>query len=205
MSETQVFVVDDDPAMRAALCSVIGALGLAAAAFDSGAALLRSIDADDCGCVLIDFRMPQMNGLELQQNLHRRNIRLPVIIITAFGEVPTAVEALRNGAIDFLEKPFREEQLARCIGRALAIDRDQRLQSAQQEEIAARLERLDDKLREVLDRLCAGQSNRTIAKALGLSIRAVELRRSRLMAVMESTNLAELIRMVSLAERRSRC
>ena len=152
------------------------------------------------GCVLTDVQMPELNGLELQRRMGELGIRMPVIVMTGHGDVPMAVEALKAGATDFLEKPFDDNQLLAAINSAIAINRRVRDEAAAVAGVAARLATLTPREREVLDRLVAGHPNKTIAYDLGSSPRTVEVHRARVMEKMGARSLPELVRMTIAAE-----
>ena len=161
---------------------------------------LAAAPAGGVGCVLTDVQMPEMNGLELQQRMGAQGIRLPVIVMTGHGEVPIAVQALKAGATDFLEKPFDDDQLLSAVNGAIAVSQRARDEATAVADIAARLATLTPREREVLDRLVAGQPNKTIAYDLGSSPRTVEVHQARVMEKMHARSLAELVRMTIATE-----
>jgi two-component system, LuxR family, response regulator FixJ len=169
--------------------------------YDSAAAFLEAASDHTAGCVLTDVQMPELDGLELQRLMGELGIRLPVIVMTGHGDVPIAVEALKAGATDFLEKPFEESHLLAAISSAIAISQREHDEAAAVADIAARLATLTPREREVLDRLVTGQPNKTIAYDLGSSPRTVEVHRARVMEKMGARSLAELVRMTIAAER----
>jgi two-component system response regulator FixJ len=192
----QVHVVDDDPAVRESLAFLLGAAGFSARTYDSAAAFLAVAPGIAAGCVLTDVRMPGMDGLALQRQIAALGGNLAVVVMTGHGDVPIAVEALKAGARDFLEKPFPEDRLLAVVRDALAVS--QRAQAEQQAsaETSTRFASLTPREREVLERLVAGQPNKTIAYDLGTSPRTVEVQRARVMEKMGARSLAELVRMV---------
>ncbi|HHC71750.1 MAG TPA: response regulator transcription factor [Thiotrichales bacterium] len=195
-----VFVVDDDEAMRNSLRWLIESVGLAVECHDSAESFLDSYYPGRSGCLLLDVRMPGMSGLELQEYLHRNEINIPVIIITGHGDVPMSVRAMKEGAIDFIEKPFNDELLLDAIRNALAVNEKQREKQALRAELAARLATLTPREHEVMEMVTAGRSNKEIASALGVSAKTVEAHRAKVMDKMQASSLAELVRMSMLVQ-----
>jgi RNA polymerase sigma factor (sigma-70 family) len=198
-SESTVFVVDDDQAMRHSLKWLIESAGLRVRTFAAAEDFLQTYYPGQAGCLLLDVRMPGMSGLDLQSYLVREEIALPVIIITGHGDVPMAVKAMQAGAMDFIEKPFKDEDLLASIRRGIEADRKQRSERVQQAEIAMRLAELTPREHEVMDMVTGGKSNKEIAAALGVSAKTVEAHRARVMDKMRADSLAELVRMVLIA------
>lgn len=196
-----VHVVDDDASVRESLAMLLEAAGFSVRTYDSAPAFLRAASDQAAGCVLTDVQMPELNGLELQRRMSELGIRLPVIVMTGHGDVPIAVEALKAGATDFLEKPFEESHLLEAVNSAIARSQREHEESAAVADIAARIATLTPREREVLDRLVAGQPNKTIAYDLGSSPRTVEVHRARVMEKMGARSLPELVRMTIAAER----
>lgn len=196
-----VHVVDDDEAVRDSLALLLESSGMSARTYDSAAAFLKALPNLASGCVLTDVRMPDLDGLELQRRLMELGVQMPVIVMTGHGDVPIAVEALKAGAADFLEKPFDDAQLLAAVSSALAAGQRAQDEQAALAGIARRLTSLTPREREVLDRLVAGQPNKTIAHDLGSSPRTVEVHRARVMEKMGVRNLPELVRMTIAAER----
>ncbi len=194
-SRPTVFVVDDDEAMRDSLRWLIESVGLPVECHPSAESFLESYYPGRSGCLLLDVRMPGMSGLELQEYLHRHEIHIPVIIITGHGDVPMSVRAMKEGAIDFIEKPFNDELLLDAIRNALAVDEKQREARALRAELAARLATLTPREHEVMEMVTAGRSNKEIASALGVSAKTVEAHRAKVMDKMQAGSLAELVRM----------
>jgi len=195
-----VHIVDDDPAVRQAMSLLVRSMGLRPEAFASGNEFLDRCDGSRPGCVLLDLRMPGLSGMELLELMQRHKLSLPVIIISAHGDVPTAVRAMRSGAINFLEKPCRDQQLWEAIQEALRHDERVRRETIQRGRLRRRLETLTDGEHEVLERLIDGKSNKLIAAELGMSVRTIEVRRSKLMDKMQAGSLAELVRLVLAAD-----
>jgi two-component system, LuxR family, response regulator FixJ len=191
-----IFVVDDDEGVRNSLKFLLKSVGLATRAFASAAEFLAAHRPDQPGCLVLDVRMPGMSGLELQQQLNLRGAVVPVIFITGHGDVPMAVEAMQQGAFDFLQKPFRDQELIDRIQRALEHDARNRAALAEHDKIRARLDSLTEREREVLGLLTSGKQNKTMAAELGLSQRTVEIHRARIMEKTGARSLAQLIRMV---------
>ncbi len=198
-----VHVVDDDASVRESLALLLESAGFSVRSYDSATAFLRA--ASDCGvgCALIDVQMPGLSGLELQRRMSELGIRLPAVVMTGHGDVPVAVEALKAGALDFLEKPFEESHLLEAVSSAIAVSQREHVESAAVADIAARIATLTPREREVLDRLVAGQPNKTIAYDLGSSPRTVEVHRARVMEKMGARSLPELVRMTIAVEQAS--
>jgi two-component system response regulator FixJ len=189
-----VHVVDDDDAVRDSLTLLLESAGLAARTYSSATALLASPPKPP-GCVLTDVRMPDMDGLTLQRHLAESGVRLPVIVMTGHADVPLAVEALKAGATDFLEKPFEDTQLLAAVSRAITASQRIHDEDSAIAAIAARIATLTPREAEVLQLLVEGLPNKTIAHDLGSSPRTVEVHRARIMEKMAARSLAELVRM----------
>ena len=191
-----VFIVDDDEAVRNSLRLLLKSVGLAASALPTAQEFLSSYSADQPGCLVLDVRMPGMSGLELQQQLNVRGAVIPVIFITGHGDIPMAVEAIQQGAFDFLQKPFRDQDLIDRIQRALAKDRTNRTELQEHTRTRERLESLTPREREELALVVSGKPNKVMAGDLGVSQRTVEIHRARVMEKMGASSLAQLVRMV---------
>jgi len=191
-----VFVVDDDDAVRGSLRLLLKSVGLAAQPYGSAQEFLQHYTPDQPGCLVLDVRMPGMSGLELQQQLNVRGAVLPVIFITGHGDVPMAVEAMQHGAFDFLQKPFRDQDLIDRIQRALEKDRGYRQELRKREQIRERRDSLTPREQEVLELVTSGKANKVMAADLGVSQRTVEIHRARVMEKMGAASLAQLVRMV---------
>ena len=194
--EKTVFVVDDEPEIRESLVMLLETAGYKAKAYESAVAFLASNAPESVGCLIVDVRMPDMDGLQLQQELLARRSPLPVVIMTGHGDIPIAVQAMKAGAVDFLEKPFDDDVLLEGVRRALdratsAVDHANAAKDA-----AQRLALLTDRERQVLDLIVAGKANKVIAYELSISPRTVEIHRSRVMEKMGAGNLADLVRTV---------
>lgn len=196
-AEPTLFVVDDDEAVGRALTSAGRLLGHPVRVFASAAAFLAAFDANEPGCLVLDIRMPGMTGLELQRALADMGATIPVVMISGHADVRIAVEAMTLGAVTLLEKPFRLDELLSHVRRAVEKDRTDRAAREQSAGAAARLAALTPKEREVLELVAAGKTNRDMADALGLSVRAVEDRRARLMKKVEAKSVAELVRLLA--------
>lgn len=197
--ETTVFVVDDDEAVRDSLAAVLEAEGFAVETYGSGPDFLDAVDVRRRGCLLVDVHMPGMTGLELHKTLADRGATLPVVVITGYGDVTTAVKAMKAGALDFIEKPVEPQQLVDTVRRILAVQRKAARADTAVADIAGRLERLTPRERDVLEHLVAGAQNKVIAHELGISPRTVEIHRARVMEKMEARHLSELVRMALAA------
>jgi two-component system, LuxR family, response regulator FixJ len=195
-----VHVIDDDEAIRESLSLLLESAGLSVRTYASATAFLGALPNLGVGCVLIDVQMPGLNGLELQRRLTQLGIRLPVIVMTGHGDVPIAVEALKAGATDFLEKPFDDVQLLAVVSSALAASEQTHDEAIAMARIAERLASLTPREREVLGHLVAGQPNKTIAYDLGASPRTIEVHRARVMEKMGARSLSELVRFAIAAE-----
>ncbi len=191
-----VFVVDDDEAVRSALRLLLKSVGLATTALPNAQAFLDSYDSQQPGCLVLDVRMPGMSGLELQEQLNVRGAILPVIFMTGHGDIPMAVEAIQQGAFDFLQKPFRDQDLIDRIQRALTKDKADRAELNERTRIRERMEALTPREREVLALVTSGKPNKVMAADLGVSQRTVEIHRARVMEKMGAASLAQLVRMV---------
>ena len=191
-----VYVVDDDEAVRGSLRLLLKSVGLTPNALGSAREFLAKYDPLQPGCLVLDVRMPEMSGLELQEQLNLQGAVIPVIFITGHGDVPMAVEAMQAGAFDFLQKPFRDQDLIDRIQRALEKDRSNRTALTERNTIRERLESLTPREREVLTMVTSGKANKVMASDLGVSQRTVEIHRARVMEKMGAGSLAQLVRMV---------
>ncbi len=192
-----VFIVDDDTAVRDSLRWLVETINLDVETYGSATSFLDSCDPNRPGCLVLDVRMPGMSGLELQENLIGRGITLPVIVITGYGDVPSAVRAMRQGAVDFLEKPFDDQALLELIQHCVHRDAQDREADAARREVRKNLARLTPREREVLDLVVAGNSNKETARCLGVSPKTIEVHRARVMEKMAVTSLAKLAQMIA--------
>ncbi|ADE13915.1 response regulator receiver [Nitrosococcus halophilus Nc 4] len=195
-----VFVVDDDEAVRDSLRWVIESAGFKVKTYPSAGEFLKKLDPSQSGCLVLDVRMPEMSGLQLQKLLSEKNNPLPVIFISAHGSVPDAVGALHGGAIDFLMKPFDNQILLERIERSIKLDRKRRETRQQQEEIAQRVAQLTSRERQVMELIVKGKPNKVVAIELGISTKTVEIHRARVMEKLEAKNLADLIHLARFLE-----
>lgn len=191
-----VFVVDDDEAVRRSLCWLLGSADMRAEAFASAPEFLDSITGAHAGCVVTDVRMPGPSGLDLQDELARRGIDLPIILVTGHGDVRMAVRAMKAGAFDFVEKPFDDRTLLDLVHRAVAKNLADRRAEAERGDVRARIATLTPRERQVLDLIVAGEPNKGIAHRLGISEKTVETHRAHVMEKMEARSFAELMKWV---------
>lgn len=191
-----VYVVDDDDAVRDSLGLLLRSVGLDCELHASALEFLERYDPKRHSCLVADIRMPGLSGLELQQRLNEQRAEVPVIFITGHGDVPMAVNAMKAGAIDFVQKPFRDQDLIDRIHKALERDKDRRAARAEGDAIRARLALLTPRETEVMQRVVRGQANKVIAMDLGVSQRTVELHRARVMRKLKMRSLAELVHAV---------
>lgn len=190
-----VHVVDDDEAVRRSLSFLLESAGLRVETHPSAVAFLGRSEISPQGCIVTDVRMPEMDGLTLQQKLVERGIALPVIVMTGHGDIPIAVQALKAGAVDFLEKPFDDELLIGAIRAALERNRRDQNRRSETAALSSRLAALTPREQEVLAALVKGHPNKTIAYDLGISARTVEVHRARVMEKMQARSLSDLVRM----------
>ena len=191
-----VFVVDDDVAIREALASLIGSVGLPVECFASPQEFLRSRQCDCPSCLILDVRMPGLSGFELHRELVRAERQIPIIFVTAHGDIPMAVQAMKEGAIDFLAKPFREEELLEAIWKALERDAAARVRRAEVGEIRGKVAQLTARQRQIMTRVVAGRLNKQTAAELGISENTIKVHRHRIMERMGAGSLADLIHML---------
>ena len=193
-----VFVIDDDAGVRLALESLIGSAGLRVACFASAEEFLRQRHTDSPSCLVLDVRLPGLSGLDLQLELAGIPYRIPIIFITAYSDVPMAVRAMKGGAIEFLPKPFRDQDLLDAIWHALDLDRAAKVRTAELDSVQSRVARLTQRQRQIMTRLLDGRLNKQIAAELELSENTVKVHRRRIMERMHAANFAELIHMIGL-------
>ena len=193
-----VHVIDDDVGVRQSLAFLLSTAGLAVRVHESAVAFLAALPSVQGGCIVTDIRMPDMDGLELQRRLRENGIGLPVIVMTGHADVALAVEAMKAGAVDFIEKPFDDNVLLDAIHSALTRHARDAESKTRRAEIQVRLDLLSTREREVLDGLVAGKPNKIIAFDLGISARTVEVYRANVMTKMRADSLSELVRMVLL-------
>jgi len=194
------FIVDDDRAVRDSIALWLGMRGIRCLAYASAESFLEAVRSDWRGCVLIDLQLAGIDGLKLQARLAERGIRMPVIFVTGHGDVGTARDALKAGALDFIEKPVDNDRLVELVGTAITKDAAQAQQQAQAALLAARLQRLTQREREVMQRVLAGRHNREIAADLGISPRTVEVYKARLMDKLDVRRVADLVKLALEAQ-----
>lgn len=197
-----VFVVEDDPVVRQSLAMLIGTLGVEVRSHGTGRAFLDDPAGREASCVVLDVRMPGLGGLEVQARMAELGMTAPVIFITGHGDVPMAVEAMRGGAVDFLQKPFDNQMLLERVRQAMVRGRDLRQEAEQRGIAAARLAALSPREGEVLELLVAGKMNKAIAAELGISAKTVEDHRASIMRKMQVRSVAELVRLAADGRRR---
>ncbi len=191
-----IYVVDDDEAFRDSLCWLIESAGYGVESFASAGEFLASCRPGAAVCLVLDIRMPGMSGIELQEELIRRGHTLPVVFVTGHGDVPMAVNAIKKGALDFIEKPFKDRALLALIESAARLDRAALLDSARRHSAAARVAALTRREREVMELVVAGRMNKVIAGALGISVKTVEAHRAKVMEKLGASSVAELVQIV---------
>lgn len=196
-----VFIVDDDDGVRRAMSALMDSVGYAHAAYNSASEFLQLYDGKQPGCLVLDIRMPEMSGLELQKELSRRGYKLPVIFVTGHGDVPMAVEAMKNGAFDFVQKPFRDQDLLDRVNHAVHHDASLRQETADKDEVLKRWNTLTQREKEVMALIVDGKANKVIAQDLELSERTVEIHRARVMEKMQVRSVAQLVRLSLLIPR----
>ena len=195
-----VFIVDDDDGIRDGLSMLLSTVGQPCQTFASAAEFLDSYDPNNRGCLVLDIRMPRMSGLELQTELNTRGSNLPIVFITGHGDIPMAVEAMRHGAMDFIRKPFREQDLLDRINEALDVELIRRKRAIEHNELVDRIGSLTGRERVVFEAVADGKMNKVIGFDLGISERTVEVHRANVMKKLGVRTLAELIRFKILAE-----
>jgi two-component system response regulator FixJ len=194
-----IHVVDDDMAFRQSLEALLEAVGFKTATYASGRAILDVVSQLTEGCILLDIQMPGMDGLELQSRLRELGIRLPVIVMTGQGDVPTAVRAMKAGAVDFIEKPFGEVPLLAAIETALSTETARTSDEQSASEAAARIATLSPRERQVLEGIVLGRASKVIAYDLGISLRTVEVHRARMLERLGTRSVAAAIRLAVMA------
>jgi two-component system, LuxR family, response regulator FixJ len=193
-SQQTVYIVDDDEGVREGFGLLMETVGQAYEAYSSAIEFLAAYDANMNGCLVLDIRMPRMSGLELQERLKEKGSLLPIIFITGHGDIPMAVDAMRRGALDFVRKPFREQNLLDRINEALEIDTGKRQMLDDRQQLRTRIESLSERERQVFDLVAAGEMNKAVAADLGISERTVEVHRAQVMKKLGVRTLAQLVR-----------
>ena len=199
MSGELIVVVDDDDAVRMSLQALLETAGYRTTQFESGIAFLDSLDIRPGACAILDVKMPGLDGLEVQRRLNDRGIALPVVVLTGHGDIATAVQAMRAGAADFLEKPVSRERLLESVARAIDMGRNAEREQQERSVIGARLDALTIRERQVLEQLVMGRANKVVAHELGISSRTVEVYRRNVMAKTGAHSLSHLVRMALIA------
>jgi RNA polymerase sigma factor (sigma-70 family) len=191
-----VFVIDDDPSVRSSLKFLLNTVGLQAETFDSADSFLRRKPSDVPSCLVLDVRLPGLSGLDFQRELAARNIRIPIVFLTGHGDIPMSVRAMKAGAVEFLTKPFRDQDLLDAVGIALDRDRARREQEKEVVDLKRRFDSLTSREQEVISLVVAGMLNKQIAAQLGTAESTVKVQRSRAVEKMHAASLAELIKMI---------
>jgi RNA polymerase sigma factor (sigma-70 family) len=191
-----VFIIDDDPSIRSSLKLLVSTVGLQVETFESADAFLQKRPTDTPSCLVLDVRLRGLSGLDFQRELAARNVRIPIIFITGYGDVPMSVRAMKAGAVEFLTKPFRDQDLLDAIVVALEQDRLRREQQKQVLDLQQRFDSLSPREREVISMVSSGMLNKQIAGELGTAENTVKVHRSRAMEKMQAQSLAELVRMM---------
>lgn len=199
-TEPTVFIVDDDPAIRDALSELIATINLKVQTFSKAQDFLDNYPTGQLGCLVLDVRMPGINGLELQNQLAQRAINLPIVFLTGHGDVTMAVDAIKKGAFEFLEKPFRDQTLLDCVQRALEMDRVTRGKNTEKTAIQSRYAQLTTREKQVLQLIVKGKTSKVIGQDLGISPKTVDFHRAHIMDKMEVDTIAGLTRMAVNAE-----
>jgi len=194
-TDAVVHVIDDDDAMRQSLAFLLATANVKVATYESATTFLKALPDIASGCIITDVRMPEVSGIELLQRLRDLKVALPVIVITGHADVPLAVEAMKGGAADFIEKPFDDEVLLAAVRSALDRMQESGKRDAERTHVNERLAALSNRERQVLEGLVAGHPNKTIAFDLGISPRTVEIYRANVMTKMQAASLSELVRM----------
>lgn len=200
MTTSTVYIVDDDDAVRDSLSLLMKSAGLRARAYRHAEAFLAEFSPDHRGCLLLDIRMPGMTGMELQRELLARDSTLPIIFITAHGDIPMAVDAVQKGAVDFIQKPFDDTELLAKVRQSLADSEGRHEEDLERLDVRRRAATLTAREREVMSQVVQGKANKVIASDLGVSQRTVEIHRARVMEKMQAGSLAQLVRMVLIAQ-----
>jgi RNA polymerase sigma factor (sigma-70 family) len=194
-----VFVIDDDAATRNSIAWLLESADYRVETYESGEGFFEVCRSDWTGCLILDLRLPGISGVALQDKLAKQGITLPVIMLTGYGDVSTAVRAFHQGAVDFIEKPYTDEELLSCIERAMSVDRERRREMAERRALSERLDSLTPREREVMAMVVAGKPNKVVAFDLGISQKTVESHRARLMEKLRVQSLADLVRLAFIA------
>jgi FixJ family two-component response regulator len=198
--QTIIHVVDDDEAVRRALSSLLRSVGYGIRSHATASEFLKAVLPDAPGCIVLDVRMPGVSGLELQEHLNRSDVSLPLVLMSGHGDIPMSVRAMKAGAVDFLTKPFRDQDMLDAVGSAVEIHRSRQAQAPKLGALRARHDRLSPREMQVMALACAGKQNKQIAAELGIQVITVKVHRGNLMKKMEAASLAELARMAEILE-----
>ena len=193
--EARVFIVDDDASVRDSISFLLDSVDIPYTAFPDALSFLDTLADTDHGCLVLDIRMPGMSGLDLQARLIELDVAIPIVFITGHGDIPMAVEAMRRGAVDFIRKPFRDQELLDRINEALSKDANERAQADSLKEMKAAISELTPREVEIFERVCDGQANKVMAIDLGISERTIEIHRGQVMKKTGARSLAELVRL----------
>lgn len=191
--EAKVYVLDDDPAVRQGVCRLLQSAQLTAMPCATVTELLAAYNPNVLGCLILDVRMPEISGLDLQDKLKSDNVPLPIIFITGYGDVPMAVKAIKSGAVDFLQKPFRDEELLDAVRKAIQINLEQQNLISERKFLKEKMALLSDRERAIMNLVVAGQSNKSVGHALSITDKTVEFHRAHLMRKLQANNLPELV------------
>ncbi|HUV97544.1 MAG TPA: response regulator transcription factor [Acidobacteriaceae bacterium] len=202
-SRETVFIVDDDAAICEGLCNLLESVGVRASHYPSAEAFLDHVTSESAGCLVLDVRLPGMTGVEFQEKLHHIGIRLPIVFMTAHGDIPMVRKVMKAGAVEFLTKPFQKEELLQAVEQAFAIDRTQRAEQNLQGAIRARIDSLTERERAVMALVTTGLLNKQIAAELNLSEITVKLHRRHVMEKMQAGSLADLVKMCERVKRQA--
>jgi two-component system, LuxR family, response regulator FixJ len=198
-TEPLVHIIDDDPAVRDSLAFLLQSMRIACTAHESAASFLAGLSAEAQGCIITDIRMPEITGIDLLRRINEMKVQMPVIVITGHGDVPLAVEAMKLGAFDFLEKPFNDEAIVAAVRSAMSRSKQNERANTDRAELDKRIASLSSREHDVLNGLVAGHSNKVIASDLAISPRTVEIYRAHVMTKMQAGSLSELVRMAITA------
>lgn len=199
-SDQQVFIVDDDADVRDSLTELLSSVGIKTETYKDGNEFLHSFDSKQSGCILIDVRMPGISGIELQQKLKELGATMPIIIMTGHGDITMAVQAMKEGAFEFLQKPFRDQDILDTIAKAMEEDESNREKYKLKEDLQRRVENLTARERQVIDKVLEGKANKVIARELDISDRTIEIHRSHAMQKLGATSVAEMVKIMLNAQ-----
>jgi FixJ family two-component response regulator len=198
--ESIVHVVDDDEAVRGALSRLLRSVGYGIRLHATASEFLNAALPDASGCIVLDVRMPGVSGLELQEHLNKSDVSLPLVLMSGHGDIPMSVRAMKAGAVDFLTKPFRDQDMLDAVGSAVELHRSRRAHAPRLSALRVRRNRLSPRELQIMALACAGKQNKQIAAQLGIQVITVKVHRSNVMKKMEASSLAELVRMAQILE-----